>query len=115
MVDRDKTKPIELTTKNHSYDDDDAVVWYSEMKNRITSSNAQSIIKRRPTTPVARWVHLLIYPKIMGNSATRWGLEQEKHSVGVYTDWLCATYSSSPNSTVNMCIANPWLAAVPCY
>jgi len=41
MVDSDKAKSIELTTRIHSYnDDDEAVVWSSERRKRITSSNA---------------------------------------------------------------------------
>ena len=38
MVDSDKAQSIELTTRNHSYDDDAAVVWSSERRKRIASS-----------------------------------------------------------------------------
>ena len=82
MVDSDKATSIELTTRNHSYnDDDDTVVWSSERRKRITSSNARSIAKRRSTTPVGRIVYQLLYPTFRGNSATRWGPEQEKYSI----------------------------------
>ena len=62
-------------------------------------------------------VHQLLYSTFRGNSATRWGLEQEKYSVGVYINWLHDR--GSPNPTVNVkcgltvCTAHPWLAATP--
>ena len=37
-VDSDKVSSIELTTRNHTHDDDQAVVWFSERRKRITSS-----------------------------------------------------------------------------
>ena len=37
MINSDKAKSIKLTTRNHSYDDDTAVVWFSERRKRITS------------------------------------------------------------------------------
>ena len=40
MIDSDKAKSIELTTRKHSYDDDAAVVWFSKRRKRTTSSNA---------------------------------------------------------------------------
>ena len=39
VVDSDKANLIELTTKNHSHDDDESVVWFTERRRRITSSN----------------------------------------------------------------------------
>ena len=117
VVDSDKASSIKLTTRNHTYDDDQYVVWFSERRRRITSSNGRSIAKRKLTTPVARLVSQLLYSTFRGNSATRWGLEQEQHSVGVYKSWLCDR--GSPNSTINtkcglvVSTAHPWLAATP--
>ena len=117
VVDSDKANLIELTTRNHSHDDDEAVVWLTERRRRITSSNVRTIIKRRSTTPVARTVNQLLYSTFHGNTATRWGLDQEQHTVGVYTSWL--HNRGSPNPTVNIkcglvvCTAHPWLAATP--
>ena len=59
----------------------------------------------------------LLYSTFHGNSATRWGLDQEQHTVGVYTSWL--HNRGSPNPIVNIkcglvvCTAHPWLAATP--
>ena len=88
VVDSEKANSIELTTRNHSRDDDESVVWLSERRRRITSSNVRSIAKRRSTTPVAHMVNELLYSTFRGNSATRCRLEQEQHSVSVYTSWL---------------------------
>jgi len=60
------------------------VVWSSERRKRITSSNAWYIAKQRRTMCVAYIVHQLLYPIFRDNS-TRWDLEQEKYSLG---DWL---------------------------
>ena len=117
VVDSDKANSIELTTRNHSHNDDESVVWLSERRRRITSSNVRSIAKRRSTTPVARMVNQLLYSTFRGNSATRWGLEQEQHSVSVYASWLHDR--GSPNAIINIkcglvvCTAHPWLAATP--
>ena len=62
-------------------------------------------------------VNQLLYSTFQGNSPTRWGLEQEQHSVSVYTSWLCNR--GSPNAIINIkcglvaCTAHPWLAATP--
>lgn len=117
VVNSDKADLIELTTRNHGHDDDESVVWLTERRRRITSSNVRTIVKRRPTTPVARTVNQLLYSTFQGNKATRWGLDQEQHTVGVYTSWLHER--GSPNPTVNIkcglvvCTAHPWLAATP--
>ena len=117
VVDSDKAKSIELTTRNHSHNDDESVAWFSERRKRITSSNVRSIAKRRSKTPVAGMVNQLLYSTFRGNSATRWGLEQEEHSVGVYTSWLHDR--GSPNPIINIkcglvvCTTHPWLAATP--
>jgi len=117
VVDINKARSIELATMNHSYDDDESVVWLTERRKRITSSNARSIAKRRLTTPVTRMVNQLLYSTFRGNAATRWGLQQEKDSVGVYTSWLHDRGSNSPTVNINcgltVCIAHPWLAATP--
>ena len=117
MVDSDKANSIELTTRYHSHNDDDSVAWFSERRKRITSSNVRSIAKRRSTTPVARMVNQLLYSTFQGNAATRWGLEQEKHSIDVYRSWLCDRGSPNPIININcglvVCIAHQWLAATP--
>ena len=93
------------------------MVWLTERRKRITSSNALSIAKRRLTTSVTRMVHQLLYSTFRGNSTTRWGLQQEKDSVGVYTSWLNDRGSLSPTVNINcgltVCTAHPWLAATP--
>ena len=77
----------------------------------------RTIIKHRSTTPVARTVNQLLYSTFHRNTATRWGLDQEQHTVGVYTSWL--HNRGSPNPTVNIkcglvvCTPHPWLAATP--
>ena len=91
---------VVAATRNHSYDDDESVVWLTERRRRTTSSNVCSIAKRRSTTPVGRMVHQLLYSIFRGNSATRWGLQQESHSASVYVAWL--RDKGSPNSTVNI-------------
>ena len=117
VVDSDKANLIELTTRNHSHDDDESVVWFTERRRRITSSNVRTIVKRRSTTPVACIVNQLLYSTFHGNSTTRWGLDQEQHTVGVYTSWLYNR--GSPNPIVNIkcglvvCTAHTWLAATP--
>ena len=54
---------------------------------------------------------------VRGNSTTRWGLQQEKDSVGVYTSWLNDRGLLSPTVNINcgltVCTAHPWLAATP--
>ena len=116
-VDRDKASSIELTTRNHTHDDDQTVVWFSERRKRITSSNVRSIAKRKSTTPVARLVNQLLYSTFRGNCATRWGLEQEQHSVAVYTSWLRERGSPNPIIDIKCGLvvntAYPWLAATP--
>jgi len=113
-----RPNPLNLrTTRNQSYNDDDAAVWSSERRKTITSSNEWSIAKQRSATPVGRMVSQLLYSTFRGNSATRWGLEQEKYSVSAYKDWLHDR--GSPNPIVNIkCrltvwTAHPWLAATP--
>ena len=117
VVDSDKAKLIELTTRNHTHDDDESVAWFSERRKRITSSNVRTIAKRRSTTPVARLVHQLLYSTFRGNSATRWGLDQEQHTVGVYMSWLRDRGSTNPDVNIKcglvICTAHPWLAATP--
>jgi len=112
-----KAQSIELATRVHSYDDDASVVWLTERRQRITSSNARSIAKWRLATPVNHLVHQLLYSTFQGNSATRWGLQQEEYSVGVYTSWLHERGSLSPTFNSNcglmVCTAHPWLAATP--
>ena len=116
-VDSDKASSIELTTRNHTHDDDQSVVWFSERRKRITSSNVRSIAKRKSTTPVARLVNQLLYSTFRGNCATRWGLEQEQHSVAVYTSWLRERGSPNPIIDIKCGLvvntAYPWLAATP--
>ena len=100
VVDSDKAKLIELTTRNHTHDDDESVAWFSERRKRITSSNVWTIAKRRSTTPVARLVHQLLYSTFCGNSATtRWGLDQEQHTVGVYMSWLHDRGLTNPDAS----------------
>ena len=117
VVDSDKANLIELTTRNHSHDDDESVVWFTERRRWIALSNVRNIIKRRSTTPVTHTVNQLLYSTFHGNSATRWGLDQEQHTVGVYTSWL--HNRGSPNSIVNtkcglvVCTSYPWLAIIP--
>ena len=78
----------------------------SEGRKRITSSMVRSIAKQK-----------LLYSAFQGNSATRWGLEQEQHSVAVYASLLHERGSHSPIININcglvVCIAYPWLAATP--
>ena len=39
VVDSDKTSSSELTTRNHTHDDDQFIVRFSKRRKRITSSN----------------------------------------------------------------------------
>ena len=77
----------------------------------------RTIVKCRSTTPVTRTVNQLLYSTFRGNynSATRWGLDQEQHTVGVYTSWLHNRGSSNPIVNIKyglvVCTAHPWLAA----
>ena len=57
VADSDKARSIELARRNHSYDDGESVVWLTERRRRITSSNVHSIAKRRSTTPVGCTPH----------------------------------------------------------
>ena len=117
VVDSDNASSIELNTRSHTHDDDQSVIWFCERRKRITSSNAKSVAKQKSTTPVARLVNQLLYSTFRGNSATRWGLQQEEHSVSIYTTWL--HNRGSPTPTVDtkcglvVCTAHPWLAATP--
>ena len=117
VVDSDKASSIEFNTRSHTHDDSQSIIWFSERRKRITSSNARSIAKRKSTTPVARLVHQLLYSAFRGNSATRWGLQQEEIGASIYTTWL--HNRGSPTSIVNtqcglvVCRAHPWLAATP--
>ena len=117
MVDGNKAQSIQAATRDHSYDDNVSVVWQTERRRRITSTNARSIAKRRSTTPVNRLVHQLLYSTFRGTSATRWGLQQEEHSVGAYMSWLNDRGSPRPTVDINcglsVCTAHPWLAATP--
>ena len=96
VVDSDNANSIELNTRSHTHDDDQSVIWFCERRKRITSSNAKSVAKRKSTTPVAHLVNQLLYSTFRGNSATRWGLQQEEHSVSIrnYIQHGCSpTYS----------------------
>ena len=61
VVDSDKASLIEITTRNHTHDDDQSVVWFSERRKAIASSNVQSIAKQKSTAPVACLVNQLLY------------------------------------------------------
>ena len=116
-VDSDKANLIKLATRNHTHDDDQSMVWFSERRKRITSSNVRFIAKRKSTTSVTRLVNHLLYSTFRDNYDTRWGLEQEQHSVTVYTSWLHERGSPNPiiyiKSGLVVSIAYPWLAATP--
>ena len=68
VVDSDKANLIELTTRNHSHDDDESVVWFTERRRRITLSNVRTIVKHRSTTAVAHTVNQLLYSTFHGYS-----------------------------------------------
>ena len=114
VVESDKASSIELNTRSHTHNDNKSIIWFSERRNRITSSNVRSITKRKSTTPVARLVNQLLYSSFQDNRATRWGQE---NSASIYGTWL--HNRDSPTSTVNtkcglvVCTAHPWLAATP--
>ena len=116
-VDSDKANSIELTMRNHTLDNDQSVVWFSERRKRVTSSNVRSIAKCKSTTPVTPLVNQLLYSTFRRNCATRWGLEQEQHNVAVYTSWFHER--GSPNQIINIkcglvvSTVYPWLAATP--
>ena len=117
MVDGNEAQSIQAATRDHSYDDNVSVVWQTERKRIITSSNADSISKRRSTTPVNPLVHLLLYSTFWGNLATRWVLQQKEHSVGAYMLWLHDRGSPWPTVDINcglsVCSVHPWLVATP--
>ena len=73
--------------------------------------------KQMLTTPVACLVNQLLYSISRDNSATRWGLEQEQHRIGVYTSCLHDRGSLNPIINIKcglvVCVAHPLLVATP--
>ena len=92
--------------------------WKTQRRERITSSNVETIAKRRATTPVNRLVHQLLYTSFQGNTATQWGVSQEEASYYSYLKWL-HTIKKSPQATTTIncgliiSTIHPWLAATP--
>lgn len=118
VVNEDKARLIQLNTMHHDQDDNASIVWLTERRKRLTSSNIKDIYKRRQTTAVAPLVQRLLYTTFRGNVATRWGLDHEDSSVLVYLLWL-QQERKSLNATVNnkcglvVSTSYPWLAATP--
>ena len=88
VVNSNKAKVIELETAKQSHDEVASHQWKARRRERITSSNAGTIAKRRATTPVKKLVHQLLYTSFHGNTATKWGLSQEEASYYDYLKWL---------------------------
>lgn len=118
MITSDKMKEIQSLTCEQGDNEAASVIWKSERRLRITSSNVKMIAQRRPTTAVAPAVKQMLYSKFQGNAATRYGLGQERESSCKYLEWLQKERGSS-GATVNINCglvvsnANPWLAATP--
>jgi len=74
------------------------VLWKTHRRMCITSSNTSKIAKRRPSTPVGRLVHQLLYPTFQGNKTTAWGLSQEEASSQHYLNWLRQQSPAAINS-----------------
>ena len=106
---------ITLDTIGQGSNDDSMYKWLAERRCRITASNTGSIAKRRSTTKVASTLKQLLYTKFTGNTATRWGILQERSTNEQY---LKSKQKESPNiSTTStglvISINHPWLAASP--
>ena len=118
VVNSNKAKVIELETAQQSHDEVASHQWKARRRERITSSNAGTIAKRRATTPVKKLVHQLLYTSFHGNTATKWGLSQEEASYYDYLKWLHSE-KKSPQATVTIncglviSAIYPWLAATP--
>jgi len=84
-----------------SSDDDHAsVIWKSERRLQITSTNVKAICQRWTTTAAAPLVKHTLYSSFRGNAATRFGLAQEKTSSVKYLEWL-QTQCRSVGATIN--------------
>ena len=102
VVNSNKAKVIELETAQQSHDEVASHQWKAQRRERITSSNAGTIAKRRATTPVKKLVHQLLYTSFHGNTATKWGLSQEEASYYDYLKWLHSEKKSPQPSTVGL-------------
>ena len=115
-VNENKANEIERATRGQgSADETTANVWLTERRKRITSSAAGTISKRRSTTEVGNLVKTLLYSSFKGNTATRYGHEQEQATRNAY---LTVKQKSSPNIAVtdSGLVIHPthnWLAASP--
>jgi len=113
-----RMKEIELLTSKHSDDDHASVIWKSERRLRITSTNVKVICQRRTTTAAAPLVKHILYSSFRGNAATRFGLAQEKASSVKYLEWLqtqCRSVGATINQNCGLVVSStyPWLAATP--
>ena len=118
VISSTKMKEIELLTSKHSDDDHASVIWKSERRLRITSTNVKAIFQRRATTPAAPLVKQMLYNSFKGNAATRYGLTQEKASSIKYLEWLrthCGPVGASVNQNCGLVVSSTysWLAATP--
>ena len=117
LIDTNAMKRVELLTSQQGDDDTARAIWKAERRLRITSSNVKNIDQRRSTTASAPLVQRLLYSNFKGNTATRYGLAQERVSSIKYLEWL--KQSGSAGATINcncglvISATHSWLAATP--
>ncbi|XP_062575148.1 uncharacterized protein LOC134237079 isoform X2 [Saccostrea cucullata] len=59
-------------------------LWHLERTKRITASNFGKVFRRKPSIPVNKLVHSLLYSNFKGNRHTRNGLLQERSTIEEY-------------------------------
>ena len=111
-VSAEEAKSIERRTIDQADDE----FWMNERRKRITASKVGTIAKMRVTTKCSAKVQQLLYNKFRGNTATRYGQNNEDEARKVYVHYMkekghteihvdCCGLFISPE--------NPWLAASP--
>lgn len=77
----EEIKRIELQTRKQS----DCPLWHELRKHRLTASRFGEISKRRKTTPCARLVKDILYPKSISSDSLRWGKYHEQDAIEEYS------------------------------
>lgn len=88
----------------------DCSLWHEMRKQRLTASRFGEISKRRKSTPCARLVKELLYPKSISSDSLRWGKDHEKVAIEEYCK---ATENVVHPAGLFICKEHGYLAASP--
>ena len=77
---QDEFNRTELETRKQG----NCPLWHEMRKYRLTASRFGEVVKRRKTTPCARLVKEILYPRSVSSDSLRWGRENEKVAIDDY-------------------------------